>query len=132
MNPQRCSISLSSAPGRPGQEQSQDKVGKRRRVPTGSPKEQNSSKSLRQESPVDPSVDRANQRKEAWEESIENADLVGEATISPMKDNEGLAKKLDNGHITSITGTPSKTSIFLDSNSSSPIISKSKKISNTK
>jgi hypothetical protein len=48
---------------------------------------------------------------------------VGEATITPTKDGEGLQKQPDTGVVTPVEGTPS---IFhLDS----PIISKSRKVS---
>ena len=64
--------------------------------------------------------DKRKEREEAWKESIEGADLVGESTISPTKDDTGLSKKPDQGFVTSITGTPAK----VDDLQKSPILSK--------
>ena len=124
MNPRRSSITLSPAPGRPSQDPSQGE--KRGRKASGSPQGQNTPKSVRQETVIDLTKERNKERDEAWKENIENAKLVGEATISPVGDNEGLKKRLDRGLITSVTGTPAKPSFLLDSHSS-PILCKSNK-----
>ena len=39
---------------------------------------------------------------------LEKAQLVGEATISPVKDGEGLHRRPDNGRVYSISATPIK------------------------
>ena len=111
--------SLSPAPGRPDQ----DRAGKRGRDSTGSQSGQSNPKSARPGSGEDDEVteeDKIKEREEAWKESIEGADLVGESTISPTKDDTGLSKKPDQGFGTSITGTPAK----VDDLRKSPILSK--------
>ena len=55
-------------------------------------------------------------------EALEKADLVGEATISPTKDGEGLKRNVDCGTVLSVSGTPSKQ-LFSSIGSNSPIIS---------
>ena len=66
----------------------EDEGGKRRRVPTGSPQGQNTAKSLRQESP-----ETAKQRKEAWEENIENANLDSNSSPIISKSNKISSSK---------------------------------------
>ena len=107
----------SPAPGRPGQE----RLGKRLRDSPGYQAGQSNSKAAKRGSP-DPrehsDEDIVVEREKAWNEAIENADLVGEAEITPTKDDEGLKKPLDTGSVTSVTGTPSQQSFM------SPIITK--------
>ena len=98
----------SPAPGRPGQSVAE----KRNRDSTGSSTEDNTPKVARKESEVNDSEivkgkegDRLD--REAWRESLEAANLVGEATISPGKEG-GLQRRLDLGAVMSITGTPIK------------------------
>ena len=123
--------SWSPPPGRPGQERKE----KRGRESTGSP-ELNKQKVSRKEvdsAPDDSDYDRsdveetdrmAKGKDEVWKETIETAELVGEATITPSKDGEGLRKTPDIGFISSITGTPSRNTPSL-THAASPILSKS-------
>ena len=109
----------SPAPGRPDQ----DRSAKRVRESPGNQAGQSNSKAARAGSPYTKKLNdehRVVGREVAWEEAIESADLVGEAEITPTKDNEGLKKPLDTGCVTSVTGTPSQQSL------KSPIISKSR------
>ena len=46
--------------------------------------------------------------EKVWRETIEAADLVGDATVSPGKEGHGLQRQPDLGLVTSITGTPIK------------------------
>jgi hypothetical protein len=111
--PGSTSGSLSPAPGRPGQ----DRGGKRGRDSTGSQSAENIPKAARQEDDGKEDLNQENMRKErqeAWKARIEGADLVGEATISPTKDDKGLSKKPDQGFVTSVTGTPLKAFIAMD------------------
>ena len=65
----------------------------------------------------------------SFREIVEKADLVGEATVSPSKDGEGLKKTPDLGFIHSITGTPSRNMPIQNENSpTSPILTKSSRI----
>ena len=45
-----------------------------------------------------------------FRKAVEEAELVGESTISPVKAGVGLQKQLDRGMIVSVTATPSKSS----------------------
>ena len=90
----------SPAPGRPGQ----GRVDKRGRESTDS-------------SPNNtPKVARIDDKKnigdknEEFRKAVEEAELVGESTISPVKAGVGLQKQLDRGMIVSVTATPSKSS----------------------
>ena len=130
MNPRR-SLSLSPAPGRPHQSQTQNlaRGEKRDRGSPGLTPDQAKQKSLRQDGEVDKTENIRSKRSDIWKEIIEKADLVGEATISPTKENQGLKSQLDTGLITSITGTPAKAAsselqVF------SPIFSKTSKNTN--
>ena len=62
-------------------------------------------------------------KEKDWKETIEKAELV-EATITPSKDGEGLRKTPDIGFISSITGTPSRSTPSMI-HAASPILSKS-------
>ena len=97
---------LSPPPGRPGQ-----RTEKRDRESTGS---ENSSC-------IKSKVSRKNEN-DTFADALKKADLVGEATISPAKEGEGLKRRLDTGIVLSISGTPSKQS-FIQSYPDSPIIS---------
>ena len=108
---------LSPAPGRPGQQRSS----KRGRGSAGSPEGQSNPKAVREDTTDSGESVRSNSREKAWQEAIEEANLVTESQITPTKDNEGLLKSADTGIITSITGTPSQQALH----SHSPIISKS-------
>ena len=83
--------SQSPPPGRPG-----SRTEKRDRESTGS--EENCS------------VRRKQSKKENinFAEALKQADLVGDATISPVKEGEGLQRNLDSGIVLSISGTPAK------------------------
>ena len=59
-----------------------------------------------------------------WKEKVEAAKLVGEATISPSKEGEGLMKKPDVGAFVSVVGTPVKQNLVHDL-SASPILHRS-------
>jgi hypothetical protein len=61
-----------------------------------------------------------------WNEKIEAAQLVGDATISPSKAGEGLVKKPDLGLFVSVVGTPVKQNQVQDL-PTSPILSRSVK-----
>ena len=125
MNP-RSSISLSPAPGRPHESQtlSLGRGEKRDRGSPGSSPDQVKQKSLRQDEEVDKTKDIRSKSSDTWKDIIERAELVGEATISPTKENQGLKTQLDRGLITSITGTPAKTDSLELVSVSSPIFSK--------
>ena len=128
MNP-RTSISLSPAQGRP--DHSYGRGEKRERgSPSGTPGQANQ-KSLRQDEEVDLASDIINERTEAWSEILEKADLVGEATITPTKENQGLKTQPDTGLITSITCTPAKPTFSIEPQQS-PIISKLAKNTSSK
>ena len=105
--------SLSPPPGRPGSL-------KRGRESTGSESSQIKPKISRQENTEDD-----DEKCEDGDKikNIESAILVGEATITPTKDGEGLHKKLDHGFVHSVIGTPSSSS-YQDS-PSSPILHRS-------
>ena len=64
----------------------------------------------------------AGEKEKAWMESVEKADLVSDATISPSCE-KGLKSTPDLGNFTSVQGTPSKIYPSLDL-VQSPIISK--------
>ena len=121
----------SPPPGRPGH----GRGDKRGRESTGSPEvnrpkvsknkdDSGSDNSDNDEGKEDENQQRRKDSEGAWKDSIEAADLVGEATITPSKDGEGLKKIPDLGFIHSITGTPLRTNPCLSS-SASPILSKS-------
>ena len=124
-------VSLSPAPGRPGQD---DRRGEKRgRGSTGSQNGQSTHKSARseEESEANEALEKESEiermrkdRNEAWRESVEAAHLVGKATISPIKEGEGLRKNPDLGAVVSVTGTPFKQNPSLDY-AESPILSKS-------
>ena len=97
-------ISTSPPPGRPG---SRNK--KRNRESTGSEDSGNT---------------RFKQSKKDngdFIEALKQANLVGDATISPVKEGEGLQRKLDSGIVLSVSGTPAKQLSLV--HPSSPIIS---------
>ena len=60
--------------------------------------------------------------------AIEEANLIGEATISPVKDGVGLEKQPDKGMIVSVTATPSKPNHV--HYSASPVFKKSNNLQN--
>ena len=41
-------------------------------------------------------------------QALKQANLVGDATISPVKEGEGLQKKIYSGIVLSVSGTPAK------------------------
>ena len=45
-----------------------------------------------------------------WTKTVEAANLVGEATISPVQEGVGLQRQPDRGSVVSVTATPSKAS----------------------
>ena len=50
-----------------------------------------------------------NSKAKDWSDIVRNADLVSEeSSISPTKEGEGLKRKIDFGHISSVQGTPAK------------------------
>ena len=54
-------------------------------------------------------------------------ELVGDATISPLKEGEGLRKKPDCGRVHSVCGTPLKNQLAVISQESPILSSKSSK-----
>ena len=104
-------VTLSPAPGRPGQERC-SKRGRGSAGSAGSPEGQSNPKVAKEDTGESVSRDI---REKSWQETIEEANLVTESQITPTRDNEGLVKRADTGFVTSITGTPSQQS---------PIISK--------
>ena len=111
----------SPAPGRPDQDR--DRPNKRGRESLGTPPGQSDLKAAREENSV---KDREKEREEAWKQTIEQADLVGDSRITPTKENEGLRKSPDTGIVTSISGTPSQL------HQKSPILYKTSKIPSLK
>ena len=105
-------MSHSPPPGRPGQESSRDKRG--RESSSGSESGQNVAKLAKQVEP-----------DETWRETVEKADLVSEAAISPSGE-KGSMSVPDLGSFTSVQGTPSKKNPSLEF-VQSPIISKNEK-----
>ena len=93
----------SPAPGRPGQ----GRVEKRSRESSDSPVD-NTPKVARVDN--EKSVEN---KDEEFRKAIEEAELVGESTISPVKDGDGLQKRDDRGIVVSVTATPSKSSNFI-------------------
>ena len=64
---------------------------------------------------------------EDWSDMVKNANLVSEeSTISPIKDGEGLERRIDFGHISSVQGTPAKTIQDLEYRAS-PVLSRNLK-----
>ena len=59
--------------------------------------------------------------------ALEKANLVGDATISPVKEGGGLQKKPDSGRVYSVCGTPLKNQLAVISPESPIITSKSSK-----
>ena len=57
-----------------------------------------------------------------FSDALEKAQLVGEASISPVKEGEGLNKKPDNGRVFSVSATPVKQKLPIISQES-PIFS---------
>ena len=122
--------SISPAPGRPGQ--SDGRREKRGRVSTGSP----TAPSKAAKTDIDDKEDEASEKPveaeqvatdgREWNEKIEAAQLVGDATISPSKAGEGLVKKPDLGLFVSVVGTPVKQNQVQDL-PTSPILSRSVK-----
>ena len=112
-----ASMTESPAPGRPGQDR--DRPNKRGRESPGTPPGQSDLKAAREENSV-------KDREEAWKQTIEQADLVGDSRITPTKENEGLRKTPDTGIVTSISGTPSQLHL------KSPILYKTSKIPSLK
>ena len=96
MNP-RSSKSLSPAPGRPQESQSLGRGEKRDRGSPGTSPDQVKQKSRRPDEEVDKHEDIRSKRSDIWKDIIERAELVGEATISPTKENQGLKTQLDRG-----------------------------------
>ena len=101
------------APGRPGQERNE----KRSRVSTGSlenrtpkiaRKELEESQEENSSGKGDVSREVEEDEEDPLRKAIEEANLVGEATISPVKDGVALEKQPDKGMIVSVTATPSK------------------------
>ena len=135
-------VSVSPPPGRPGHT---SRPGKRERVSSGGQSDVNTPKISRREgenecgdgygdssvhsspSPSNRGHARLDNREAALKESIEAADLVGPATISPNKDGEGLKKIPDLGFIHSVTGTPIRKTTCEIEVPASPILSKSAK-----
>lgn len=115
------SMAESPAPGRPDQDR--DRPNKRGRESLGTPPGQSDLKAAREENSV---KDREKEREEAWKQSIEQADLVGDSRITPTKENEGLRRSPDTGIVTSISGTPSQL------HQKSPILYKTSKIPSLK
>ena len=83
---------FSPPPGRPGQ-----RTEKRDRESTGS------------ENGTCSKFKVSRKENDAFAEALKKADLVGDATISPSKEGEGLQKKSDIGIVLSVSGTPSKS-----------------------
>ena len=114
-SPVRGSVSTSPPPGRP------DGQGvKRDRESTGSESGKKNSKNARKDlnDTSDNSVD-------DFSEKVKKANLVGEATISPIKHGEGLFKKPDRGAVFSVTGMSAKHTIVEEDFAGSPILSRS-------
>ena len=59
-----------------------------------------------------------------FSEKVKKANLVGEATISPTKQGEGLHKKPDHGTVYSVTGMSAKQMIVGEEYPGSPILTK--------
>ena len=117
--------SISPAPGRPGQGDGREE--KRKRVSSGSPtgppkaaKTDNENK----EDEFEAETGQVETVGQEWKERVEAAKLVGEATISPSKEGEGLMKKPDVGAFVSVVGTPVKQNLVHDL-SASPILHRS-------
>ena len=88
--------SSSPPPGRP-----EGLGGKRGRESPGSQSDQKQSKAAKKEDSGD--------KAEDWRDKVRNANLVSEeSTISPTKEGEGLKKRINFGHISSVQGTPVK------------------------
>ena len=98
-----ASMPESPAPGRPGQDR--DRPNKRGRESPGTPPGQSDLKAAREELQAF-EENCAKDREEAWKQTIEQADLVGDSRITPTKENEGLRRRPDTGIVTSISGTP--------------------------
>ena len=67
---------------------------------------------------------KVSRKENTFIEALEKANLVGEATISPTKDGEGLEKNVDCGKVLSVSGTPAKLSLSSDCPNSPIIFSK--------
>ena len=107
--------SSSPPPGRP-----LGHAGKRGRESSGSESGQKQSKAAKQDGLKGDKV-------ETWSDIVKNANLVSEeSTISPLNDGEGLMKRIDFGHISSVQGTPAKTLQVLEYEAS-PVLSRSSK-----
>ena len=65
-----------------------------------------------------------NNAEDAFQKKLEAANLVSEATITPVKDGNGLLRCPQPGRVTEIIGTPVRED--LTSDVSSPVFSKSK------
>ena len=113
----------SPAPGRPGQDR--DRPNKRGRESPGTPPGQSDLKAAREELQAF-EENCVKDREEAWKQTIEQADLVGDSRITPTKENEGLRKTPDTGIVTSTSGTPSQLHL------KSPILYKTSKIPSLK
>ena len=109
----RKAESGSPAPGRPGQERNE----KRSRFSTGSlenrtpkiaRKELEESQEENSSGKGDVSREVEEDEEDPLRKAIEEANLVGEATISPVKDGVALEKQPDKGMIVSVTATPSQ------------------------
>ena len=61
---------------------------------------------------------------EAFQKKLEAAHLVSEATITSVKDGNGLLRCLQSGRVTEIIGTPVRENLASDVNS--PVFAKSK------
>ena len=130
----RKAESGSPAPGRPGQERTE----KRSRVSTGSTEnrtqkitrkdeEENQEGNLSGKDDGDSSEEETDAEK-SLRKTIEEANLVGEATISPVKAGAGLDRQPDIGMIVSVTATPSKPNH--EQYSASPVFKKNTNLQN--
>jgi hypothetical protein len=120
-------VALSPPWSRPGHDYRSHKRG---RESSGSQSEVNKPKVSRKESDTEVANDSDNPngvKTNLFRESVEKADLVGEATASPSKDGEVLKKTPDSGFIHSVQGTPNINMTNQSSLTSpaSPILTKS-------